>query len=35
MSQKIDLGYKWAKIKKIFLLPGDGIGPEVVGKLKK
>ena len=32
---KIDLGYKWQQIKKIFLLPGDGIGPEVVGETRK
>ena len=32
---KIDLGYKMTKNKKIFLLPGDGIGPEVVGETRK
>ena len=32
---KIDLGYKMTKNKKILLLPGDGIGPEVVGETKK
>ena len=32
---KINLGYKMAKNKKILLLPGDGIGPEVVGETKK
>ena len=33
--RKIDLGYKMTKNKKIFLLPGDGIGPEVVGETRK
>ena len=33
---KINLGYKMStNQKKIFLLPGDGIGPEVVGETKK
>ena len=32
---KIGLGYKMTKNKKIFLLPGDGIGPEVVGETRK
>ena len=33
---KVNLGYKMAiNQKKILLLPGDGIGPEVVGETKK
>ena len=33
---KVNLGYKMAiNQKKILLLPGDGLGPEVVGETKK
>ena len=35
LSQKTNLGYKMTKNQKILLLPGDGIGPEVVRETKK